>query len=359
MRFHLATALMLCSIVLTSALEVDSPHISSIRISKQPIVLDDFYFIPNGEVASVPTLPPADKLAPTAYPKIMRDDAVNCVVSDWSVWSDCNQPCGLGNMSSSRTIQTVGNRYGASCPALVRHRECKLKECPVDCKVSAFSAWSTCSLRCGGGLQSRSRNVTLPAAHGGLACPDVQETRACNEGSCCDHPTWEFPGSRNVCQKFTKYVADYRPQFEDMSHPRAVEVAAYTNFQKCPTLACSSRKHRVYDPKVVAYSGSFCIGPYSFQEMAVKHRTFDYFDRITEYEMEMHLRAARKDPHSHINFDRLKYNHWQRPDSDGINLKGQDAERWYREQVYLAAHGNVRAQAILEGTYVVPEVPDN
>ena len=55
---------------------------------------------------------------------------------------------------------------------------------PVDCEVSAWGQWGTCSETCGGGTQTRTRTVVLAAKNGGEACPELEETQACNEDPC-------------------------------------------------------------------------------------------------------------------------------------------------------------------------------
>lgn len=53
---------------------------------------------------------------------------------------------------------------------------------PVDGGFSKWSAWTTCSVSCGTGLQFRYRNCTNPPpAHGGKIC----ESREFNEGRTC------------------------------------------------------------------------------------------------------------------------------------------------------------------------------
>ncbi len=55
---------------------------------------------------------------------------------------------------------------------------------PVDCEVSDWSDWSTCTETCGGGTRTRTRSIELPAKDGGAACPALEETQDCNTQSC-------------------------------------------------------------------------------------------------------------------------------------------------------------------------------
>lgn len=68
---------------------------------------------------------------------------------------------------------------------------------PVDCVVSDWSDWSDCTASCGGGIQVRTRTVLVPAANGGAACPELEEYRACNEQECCESD-W-FIGEYGEC----------------------------------------------------------------------------------------------------------------------------------------------------------------
>ena len=56
----------------------------------------------------------------------------------------------------------------------------------VDGGLSDWTAWSKCSLTCGGGVMKRSRGCTHPApAHGGANCVgDLAETQDCNTNNC-------------------------------------------------------------------------------------------------------------------------------------------------------------------------------
>jgi hypothetical protein len=77
---------------------------------------------------------------------------------------------------------------GKACPALSEMRACNTQSCamPVNCQVSDWSEWSMCSKMCGGGMQFRTRTVTQQPMNGGMACPALRETRACNTQACAE-----------------------------------------------------------------------------------------------------------------------------------------------------------------------------
>ncbi|XP_010788155.1 thrombospondin type-1 domain-containing protein 7A-like [Notothenia coriiceps] len=56
--------------------------------------------------------------------------------------------------------------------------------CPRDCVVSEFSPWTQCSKTCGMGLQNRIRFVLAPPLFGGSACPNLTEFHTCQPGNC-------------------------------------------------------------------------------------------------------------------------------------------------------------------------------
>ena len=57
---------------------------------------------------------------------------------------------------------------------------------PVDGGFTDWAAWGTCSVTCGGGTQTRTRDCTNPVpAHGGAYCVgDITDTQACDGGPC-------------------------------------------------------------------------------------------------------------------------------------------------------------------------------
>ncbi|MFN4253882.1 MAG: T9SS type A sorting domain-containing protein [Saprospiraceae bacterium] len=109
---------------------------------------------------------------------------VDCVVGPWSNWSNCTVSCGGGVQTRTRNVVTYPANGGLPCPTLLEARACNTQPCPVDCVVSPWGNWSTCTKICGGGIQTRTRNVVTPAANGGLPCPVLSETQPCNQQPC-------------------------------------------------------------------------------------------------------------------------------------------------------------------------------
>eukprot|EP01012_Entosiphon_sulcatum_P049575 TRINITY_DN6820_c0_g1_i6.p1 TRINITY_DN6820_c0_g1~~TRINITY_DN6820_c0_g1_i6.p1 ORF type:complete len:7637 (+),score=112.47 TRINITY_DN6820_c0_g1_i6:5459-28369(+) len=119
--------------------------------------------------------------------------AVDCVVSDWSQWGACSQPCGGGETKRSRTILTMNSHGGQPCPVLNEYQPCSTQPCPVDCVVSDWGSWSQCNKPCGGGTQLRGRQILTNAAYGGVSCPPLLESTACNTFNCpqdCEVSVW-------------------------------------------------------------------------------------------------------------------------------------------------------------------------
>ncbi|XP_012505956.1 PREDICTED: thrombospondin type-1 domain-containing protein 7B [Propithecus coquereli] len=70
--------------------------------------------------------------------------------------------------------------------------------CPRDCVVSEFSPWSKCSKGCGKKLQHRTRAVIAPPLYGGLQCPNLTESRACDAPMSCPLGEEEYTFSLKV-----------------------------------------------------------------------------------------------------------------------------------------------------------------
>ena len=54
----------------------------------------------------------------------------------------------------------------------------------VDCKVGQWNAWGICSVTCGGGTKTKTRDVIQEPKYGGMTCPVLEETMICNTYNC-------------------------------------------------------------------------------------------------------------------------------------------------------------------------------
>ncbi|XP_063789788.1 thrombospondin type-1 domain-containing protein 7B isoform X1 [Pseudophryne corroboree] len=73
-----------------------------------------------------------------------------------------------------------------------------LVPCPLDCIVSEFSPWSTCSKNCGNHLQYITRSVISAPLYGGSDCPNLTEWRTCPFHSLCSFGEEEYTYSLKV-----------------------------------------------------------------------------------------------------------------------------------------------------------------
>uniref|UniRef100_A0A3B5LNX1 Thrombospondin type-1 domain-containing protein 7A n=1 Tax=Xiphophorus couchianus TaxID=32473 RepID=A0A3B5LNX1_9TELE len=90
---------------------------------------------------------------------------VNCQLSEWSVWSECSQTCGLeGKMQRQRSVVQASQGDGRPCPSQME----QWKPCPVrPCYRWQYSPWSECrveSVVCGHG--TRYRNLSCFVSDG-------------------------------------------------------------------------------------------------------------------------------------------------------------------------------------------------
>lgn len=139
---------------------------------------------------------------------------VDCKVSQWSQWSNCDKDCGLGKQKRNRTIINKQFRNGLSCPLLEDTRNCSIKPCPQDCVLSDWSEWSPCiGNTCGiinGGNQTRNRNIIRNKIGEGTCTDILEESRKCNTEQCFT----ELPTSSQMADFFSinieadKYTTD-------------------------------------------------------------------------------------------------------------------------------------------------------
>uniref|UniRef100_A0A8C9YQ10 Spondin-1 n=1 Tax=Sander lucioperca TaxID=283035 RepID=A0A8C9YQ10_SANLU len=104
-----------------------------------------------------------------------------CMLSTWSDWSECSVTCGQGVQTRQRMLKSDP----AGCTEELKQTEkCMLPECPIDCMVSEWSEWSQCNKSCGKGHTIRTRMVKLEPQFGGSACPETIQRKKCKIRKC-------------------------------------------------------------------------------------------------------------------------------------------------------------------------------
>ncbi|KAL7885412.1 hypothetical protein AOLI_G00057070 [Acnodon oligacanthus] len=134
---------------------------------------------------------------------MLPDCPVECMLSEWSDWSECNKSCGKGHMIRSRMVKLEPQFGGAPCPKTVQRKKCKIRKCTPGrrrksskdtpsaeegssaCKMSPWSSWTDCTKHCGGGVQERVMAVKKKGKGSqSKSCKRRREIRVCNEHPC-------------------------------------------------------------------------------------------------------------------------------------------------------------------------------
>lgn len=96
---------------------------------------------------------------------------IDCVLSDWSDWSECSG----GLQTSTKTIITPPQFGGKPCGPTIKTRDCEEPKPPIDCLVSDYGDWGPCI----NGSQTRTRTILVSPANGGESCPVLTDVRTC------------------------------------------------------------------------------------------------------------------------------------------------------------------------------------
>jgi len=166
----------------------------------------------------------------------------DCVMADWSKWSQCSKSCGgKGTQRRHRRIITIGSDGGKACGAAEEHEECNMGPCPIHCKVSRWGVFSKCTKSCGSGSYTRTRSIVQTARHGGFVCPSLKEVEVCNWKQCpvdCVMEEWEAWSTctkscaKGVHTRHRKIITQAEHGGKPCTGTSAIE---FCNLQPCPT----------------------------------------------------------------------------------------------------------------------------
>merc|ERR1712176_542042 len=95
---------------------------------------------------------------------------VDCVLSDWSGFSSCTAEREGGVRGRTRSLMTKPENGGLACNAVEEEESCNTMSCDRDCSLASWTPWSPCSMACGGGWQNRVKHVLIPIRGNGK-CP--------------------------------------------------------------------------------------------------------------------------------------------------------------------------------------------
>ncbi|MBN3300954.1 THS7B protein, partial [Amia calva] len=109
------------------------------------------------------------------------DCPVNCMLSDWSPWTECSHTCGeQGHMQRSRTVIQPAHEEGRPCPPQLS----QVIPCPVrPCYTWVLGEWAPCHVEgaeCGEGI--RKRNLTCVVHRGSET--DLSSAKPVEEEKC-------------------------------------------------------------------------------------------------------------------------------------------------------------------------------
>lgn len=134
----------------------------------------------------------------------------DCKLGAWGEWSLCNANV-TQQRERRRGVQDLPARGGAPCDgALLETQDCGPSAAEsMDCQLSEWMQWSSCTTTCGSGQRGRLRTIFRHAKSGGRHCADtLGETAPCSTGPCevgasvdCILSSWSEWSSCNAAQE--------------------------------------------------------------------------------------------------------------------------------------------------------------
>ncbi|XP_074654579.1 SCO-spondin-like [Tubulanus polymorphus] len=119
----------------------------------------------------------------------------------WSTWGQCSLSCGNGSQTRTRQCQTP-QHDGKWCDGSSNETQlCNTHYCPIDGIWNAWTAWGACDRDCDGGKQQRSRSCNGPFYGGNNCTGDETMVQDCNTHNCPVKGNWRQWTPWTPCNK--------------------------------------------------------------------------------------------------------------------------------------------------------------
>ncbi|XP_074790617.1 adhesion G protein-coupled receptor B2 isoform X8 [Natator depressus] len=134
-------------------------------------------------------------------PGVHMAQTVHGLWEEWSPWSLCSVTCGRG--ARTRTRQCVAPQHGGkACEGPeVQTKPCNIAICPVEGQWLEWGSWSRCSVSCSNGTQQRTRKCSV-SGHGWAECKGAHaDARECTSPNCPTDGKWGPWNHWSLCSK--------------------------------------------------------------------------------------------------------------------------------------------------------------